>query len=128
MAALYIDHNVSRETSARLRQYGHAVLETRERGAVRAKDDEQLLIAASENWVLITHNRKDFELLHDAWRRWSTAWQVAPAHAGILLLPQEAPWTPEVLATEINRFLLSGIALTTELYRLKASGTWERRS
>lgn len=127
MAALYIDHNVSRETSARLRQSGHTVLETRERGAVRATDDEQLLIAASENWVLITHNRKDFELLHDAWRRWSAAWKIAPTHAGILVLPQEAPWTPAILATEIESFLLSGVALNTELYQLKTSGTWERR-
>jgi hypothetical protein len=48
----------------------------------------QLLNAAQRGLIFVTHNRTDFELLHDAWRLWSTVWNVPPAHAGILIIRQ----------------------------------------
>jgi len=88
VASLYLDHNVRRETANRLRAEGHDVLRTRELRAERANDDEQLLIAAERGRILLSHNRKGFELLHDAWQRWSAVWGVVAVPAGILVIPQ----------------------------------------
>lgn len=37
----------------------------------RASDDAHLSLAARSGWILVTHNAKDFILLHAAWRRWA---------------------------------------------------------
>lgn len=37
----------------------------------RASDDAHLSLTARSGWILVTHNAKDFILLHAAWRRWA---------------------------------------------------------
>ena len=55
--------------------------------------------------MLVSHNVEHFVLLHDAWRLWSQAWQAAPQHAGILVLPG---WPAVRVAQELDQFLRSG--------------------
>lgn len=127
MADLYLDHNVARQTAVLLRLHDHDVIQTARLGQARARDDEQLLTAASLRRTLITHDRRDFELLHDAWRRWSAAWQIDPPHFGILVIPQGESWSSAQAAGEVNRFLASGVPLANELYRWTEERGWVRR-
>ncbi len=123
---LYGDHNFARPAVEFLRGFGYDVVASREIAYERAFDDEQLIFAARHGRVLLTHNGDDFDLLHDAWRRWSLEWGVQRSHAGILVLPQE--WTHERKAREIDHFLRSGPALANQLFRWRIGTGWEMRA
>ncbi len=71
MAEFYLDHNVARELAEHLCHAGHAARTARDLGTERASDDAHLSLAARSGWILVTHNAKDFVLLHAAWHRWS---------------------------------------------------------
>lgn len=60
----YLDHDVDISLAARLRQWGHDVLTTKEAGHAEWSDEQQLAFAASEGRVFLTHNRRDFRRLH----------------------------------------------------------------
>lgn len=56
-----------------------------------------------EGRIFLTHNRKDFKLLHDAWLTWPSAFGVTfPPHPGILLLDASLP---ETLSRVVAAFL-----------------------
>ena len=82
---------------------GPDVLLASDLGMERATDDEQLLVAANLNRILVTCDRKDFILLHDAWHRWSAAWNVVAHHAGILVIPDL--WTRERATVELHAYV-----------------------
>ena len=126
MADLYADHNIALPLVRLLRNRHHAVIAARDIGLDHARDDLHLLTAAERGWVLVTHDKADFELLHDAWRRWSQAWQVGRQHAGILVVPH---WAPGQMAQEIDAFLQSGPPLANALYRRQSrpDGQWVLR-
>jgi hypothetical protein len=87
VADLYLDNDVSLDLAPLLRNAGHRVTATRDLAHFRAPDDAQLLTAARNNWVLVTYNRRDFAMLHDAWLTWPAAFgMMLPAHPGILAL------------------------------------------
>ena len=121
MAEIYADHNVAKEIIAGLRARRHVVTITTDLGLQRATDEVQF---AQREWLLITHNRKDFTLLHLAWRRWSREWAVNPQHHGILILPQTVAH-PNV-ALEVHRFLRRGLPLQNELYDWQPPDGWVR--
>lgn len=121
MPELYADHNISRVTKQLLRAARFAVHDTAGIGGARARDDAQLLIAAERSLVLLTHNRKDFELLHDAWLRWGVQQQ----HAGILIPPQE--WPPQRCAAAIASFLAAAPELANHLYTFDKGRGWVLR-
>jgi hypothetical protein len=127
VAALYTDHNVDQRIAIQLRHLGHYVVTAPMLGLQRAGDDEHLLAAAQHSWILVTHDWKDFSLLHDAWRRWAQAWRATPVpqHAGILVIPQ--PWPAPDAAQEIDRFIQSNPPLANVLYRHHRTRGWERR-
>jgi hypothetical protein len=91
----------------------------------RATDEHHLLFAALKGWTLVTNNAKDFILLHDAWHRWSKAWQVAPLHAGILVA--RADWNANRLAGEVNDFFARQLTIVNCLYTLDAAQGWVLR-
>lgn len=124
--SLHGDHNFARPAVELLRGLGYDVVASRELALDRAFDDEQLVFAARSGRVLLTHDIDDFELLHDAWRRWSVDWHVERHHAGILILPQE--WPHQRKAREIDAFLHTGPVLVNQLYRWKPSIGWEIRA
>jgi Domain of unknown function (DUF5615) len=128
VAEFYFDHNISVEIAELLRLSGHVAVTADELGLSRATDDVHLLVAADRGAILVTHNRKDFELLHDAWRRWSAAWGVAPVHGGILILAQLNPtWVPR-MAQAIASFIESNPALATALYTWHPVRGWQPRA
>lgn len=61
---LYLDEDVSVLVAKLLRARGYDVLTTREAGNLHASDGEQLQFAVSQERVLMTHNREDFERLY----------------------------------------------------------------
>jgi predicted nuclease of predicted toxin-antitoxin system len=73
VAAFFLDHNVSLRVAEFLRQRGHTARTAREMRLEGVGDEEILLTAATREWTVVTHNTKDFRLLHDAWHRWSGA-------------------------------------------------------
>ncbi len=125
MASFYLDHNVGREVAAYLRFAGHDVRTAREIRTERAGDDEHLAIAYQNGWIFITHNIDDFELLHDAWRRWSRLWGVSVLHPGILVL--EPGLDEGQIATLIDQQFRSGVTIAGELHMWRPRRGWRRR-
>ena len=91
----------------------------------RARDQRVLLASAQTGRTVVTHNRKDFRLLHDAWRDWSAAWGVVAQHSGILIVAEvPAP----VLAEELDRFLAGGPTVENQLYEWGRISGWRQRA
>lgn len=128
MADFYLDHNVSAEIANVLRETDHTAVTADELGLDDITDDAHLLIAAERREIFVTHNRKDFELLHDAWRRWSRAWGVARSHAGILIVAQlDRSWWARV-AAELAAFVESDPMLSNALYKWSPASGWRPRA
>jgi hypothetical protein len=103
LSDLYLDHNVSHGLVPLLLVSGHHTLTSRDISSERLPDDAQLLFAVRARRILVTHNRDDFRMLHDAWVSWPAAFGVAlPPHPGILVLDTGSA---EALAPVIISFL-----------------------
>jgi predicted nuclease of predicted toxin-antitoxin system len=76
--ALYLDEDVDVLVADLLRARGFDVLTTRDAGR-HATDAEQLAFAVAEQRALLTHNRADFEALHQ------TYLSSGQHHSGILI-------------------------------------------
>lgn len=126
MAAFYLDHNVAFGIAQFLQARGHRATTARSIGLDTARDDEHFLKAAEQGWILVTHDWHDFFLLHDAWLRWSAAWQVNAEHSGILTIPQHGLSFARA-AEELSAFVALGLPLVNELYRLRLPRAWYRR-
>ncbi len=92
-----------------------------------AHDERILLAGATRELSVVTHNVKDFRLLHDAWLVWSWTWRVEPIHAGILLIPDNHQWSPEQAAQEIDTLTIQGVVLQNALYEWQPRDGWHRR-
>ena len=88
LAILYLDEDVSHHIGTRLEITGHTIYTTYQQGRAETSDGGQLLYAATYVWTIVSHNREDFELLHDAWLRWTQAWSLSSQHPGILVISQ----------------------------------------
>jgi len=122
---LYLDHNISRLLAEQLRDAGYRVVTTRASGMDEAGDERQLLFAATQRWVFLTHDIKDYYLVHDAWLLWSAAWGVTPAHPGILIIPNGV--APAFMAREVDAFLAQRLPLHNTLHEWKIDGGFRRR-
>ncbi|HLY66059.1 MAG TPA: DUF5615 family PIN-like protein [Chloroflexota bacterium] len=119
MASFYLDHDVYQTLPAILKPLGHDAVTSLQLGQATARDPRQLLTAARQDRVLVTHNRKDYELLHEAWALWP-----APLdHAGILIIPQQR-WTVTQTAENIDGFIQLGQPLVNQLYLWTPSQGW----
>lgn len=105
MTSFYADHNISLRLVQFMRVSGYDITFAREQGLERAHDPAQLLHAATHDRVLLTHNERDFLLLHDARTLWSRAWEIAPSHAGVIVLPQQENWSSQQAVREIEAIL-----------------------
>ena len=115
MAGFYLDEDVSESVSRELVRRGIDVRHARrEPGMQGATDPTQLLVAVRDGRCMVTHNRKDFFLLHDAWRRWTGDFGLTLPHAGIVLLPQrvDAIAVADALALLVDKDTI----FTNELY------------
>jgi hypothetical protein len=115
LAELYIDSNVALEVAEFLRAAGHTTVTARELRREGNSDDEHLLVASQHGRIFLTHNERDFILLHDAWQRWSAAW----GRYGI-------DWEPEEVSQAVIACLQRCSPIAGQLFRRKETG-WERR-
>lgn len=120
MVAFYLDNDVSVRLGQMLHADGHIVTHTKHRGLQRAHDEAQLATAVELDATLITHNYKDFLLLHRAWELWRSRWSIAEMHPGILVLPQGID---AVLKSHIDHLLERGRPGHSIIYRFRG-GTW----
>ncbi|MBI2761352.1 MAG: DUF5615 family PIN-like protein [Chloroflexi bacterium] len=127
MAAFYLDHNVSVQIAYRLQAAGHTVTTAHQLGLSRGRDEVHFLLAAQRGWTLITYNRKDFVLLHDAWLLWSASWGVTPTHAGVLVSAQRNTVPHDLMAAEIDSLVQSNAPLLNQLYEWRPASRWNRR-
>ncbi len=122
----YVDENVAVGVETALRIHGHIVTSTYDARRTGATDGSQLLYAAIHNWVLLTHNRKDFYLLHDAWLLWRHHWGIRPTHAGIIVIEQPLGVPNTALAETVHRFVTARAEpLTGELVSWRRDVGWE---
>lgn len=80
------------------------------------------MLAYQHGWIFVTHNIGDFELLHDAWLRWSELWNVTAPHPGILALAAGPP--PDHLASLIEERLASTISIEGQLWIWRSNHGW----
>ena len=123
-ARFYVDNDVPRDKIDLLSGAGHDAVHSRSVFAVDPGDDRHLLEATQQNRILVTHNRGDYNLLHDAWRRWTQDWGVSVRHFGILVLPQS---NAAELFHLIDVFLSQNLPIHNELYDYRNRGGWVRR-
>lgn len=127
MAALYFDENIALELAPLLRQRRHSVTSTAEERRLGAPDPHQLLYAAERNWTFLTHNRRDFRLLHTAWLLWSDAWHSPRQHSGILIVEQLRWRSLTDLARLIHDFVTdSDVDLANALFDWRPATGWGR--
>jgi hypothetical protein len=127
MAAIYIDEDVSKSFLQLLGGYGHTVQHARTTpGMTSVTDGKQLTFAIHHASVLLTHNGKDFHLLHDAWRRWTDMWQLSVSHEGILLIPQHVD--KAIIARAVHDRITGSGALSNEFYEWTAHQGWQHIS
>jgi hypothetical protein len=121
----YLDNDIPVDIKDHLRNRGHGATTTRDLGLWRAKDAQQVLVADENGWTLVTHNAADFVLLHEAWLLWTTAWESARRHSGILIIPQNR-WLPDEAARNIHHLVAEEISLANALYRWWPKSGWLR--
>jgi len=93
-------------------------------GLDRAEDPEVLAWAARHQHVVVTHNADDFEMLHLAWRLWSTEWAVEAIHAGIVVVRQSPDWSLERTSRELDHLVRKQGPLTNQYYRFRLPDGW----
>ena len=84
---VYLDENVSVVVAEMLRAAGFRAQTTVEAGLLGASDEEQLAFACAHRMVFLTHNRADFEALHDRYM------EEGREHWGIIIAGQRSPRT-----------------------------------
>lgn len=126
MAYFYLDNDVATRVADELRTLGHHAVTTRSLHRGHTRDEQQLLFAAQQGWIVVTHNAKDFILLHDAWQLWANAWQVPAQHAGIMIPPHGSTWPATKIALELHRLLQIGQMITNQLFEWYQT-TWVQR-
>lgn len=131
MARVYLDEGVSSITDTRLVRLGDDVVDARSIVRHGTSDHHHLAVATLLNRVLVTYNRDDFELLHNAWRDWLDRFGHQPsAHGGILVVPQPPAMLPDIAADLIHSFLNDPDIgpLANRLFILAIDDGWEEIS
>lgn len=126
MADFFLDNNVAVDLAVRLRHLGHTAVTARDHGTPHANDNEHLLTAALNGWILVTHDRKDFIELHRAWCNWLRQFGVSVTHSGILVIPQVPPPQRDRLAREIDTLVRRQAVLENTLHTWSPAGGWRR--
>ena len=121
MAALHLDNDIPIALASYLTEQGHTVVTALALGMTAAPDEQHLLAAANAGRMLVSHNWKDYRLLHAAWLTWSRAWGITQDHAGILV-PAQA--SLQLLGPAIGSFLAEDHPLTNRLWRWTSTAGW----
>jgi predicted nuclease of predicted toxin-antitoxin system len=105
---LYLDENMAIQLAALLAHRGFCATTARTAGLLGADDPTQLSYASAHGYCLVTHNRRDFEQLHQHFLA------VGQAHAGIIIASVHNVYT---LAERLVRLLntLTADEMTNQL-------------
>jgi hypothetical protein len=103
----YLDEDVAVALTRMLQELGRVATHTHAEAMDRSRDYQQLLHAATHSWVLVTHNARDFRLLHGAWLTWAHEWGISHRHSGILIVEQLPPPRHSEIAQAIDAFMRS---------------------
>src|SRR3954447_18236241 len=97
---LYLDQDVPVQLAGMLRAQGVDVLTTLEAGALGQDDPDQLAMAIAADRVMVTHNRDDFEDLHEEYLGEDRS------HSGIIIAAQRRHLgvTRDRIVDLLNRF------------------------
>jgi hypothetical protein len=126
MPILYLDEDMKIEVADLLIAPDRSVRTTRGEGRLRAGDPFQLLYAAERDWTLVTCNREDYHLIHDAWLLWAHHWGLTRMHAGILTLDQ-GHFTETIVAAVDSFFGGDFSPLRNTVYDWSArDGVWRK--
>lgn len=104
---IYLDEDVRPLLAEILRRRGYDVVSCIERKIFGLSDEEQLTIAIKDKRAILTHNIKDFVLLHKKWES---------LHYGIILSEQ-------IYFSILLRRMLRFLAITTP-EKVKGSLIW----
>lgn len=127
MAAFYLDEDVSEDLVPLLAQRGHFVATTTGERRKGIPDPRQLLYAVTSGWTLVTYNRGDYELLHDAWLMWAHEWGVRRMHHGILSVQPVPKGEVERIASAIHNLVHEpDVRLANSLYNWGQISGWRR--
>jgi len=127
MASFYCDEDIRVEVADFLIQTGHRAWTTVGERRLGAWDSDQLRYASDYGWTLITHNRRDFHTLHDAWSQWSPFWREQRSHGGMLILDQGYP--AQITIAAIQTLLTTpplSLAGHTYDWFARGGGVWEQ--
>jgi hypothetical protein len=132
--AFALDEDVSHDLAVLLRLRGLNAKSAKELGRLRLTDSQVLLRAVEDRQTLITHNGKDFLLLHEALLTWGRRWEREivrqterelhlPRHAGIAIIPHGQP---QHLAAILEEFAARSAGLLDDrLFIWSAIVGWE---
>ncbi len=121
MADFHIDEDVPVALAQEPIALGHTALTARDLYLTGALDAVHMQQAAFNKRILVTHNKRDFRTLHQAW----TTWFTSRPHAGILVMKQHIIFAPQ-MAHDINAFLTAGRDMANRIYEWKRGGRWEQ--
>lgn len=138
MAAFYLDEDTPESLAQTLLDYDHTVATTTSANRKGSKDYEQLWFAAAQGAILLTLNRKDYTLLHGAWKHWG----VDRPHAGIIILHAMDAIELRPIAEDIDTFVRNPLTyfpmqtiagetswnadtVINHLFRRRKNGTWD---
>lgn len=125
MAKFYLDEDVTRLITTDLRALGHDAASTDELGRKGQTDPKQLWFAATERRILVTCNRRDLVLLHEAWVVWQMpGGGTRPTHEGLLVIPNAGGALASAHADSIHRLLERDTDLRNRLLLLQPDGRW----
>lgn len=125
MRPAYVDEDVAKAGSRLLSALGHDSMHTEESGNKGQTDVQQLVFAVDHHRLFITANRRDFEVLHEAWLACARLWSVTGRlHDGILIVPNGREIGSEPLAAAIDTFLRAVDSTENRLFVMDRSGSW----
>jgi uncharacterized protein (DUF433 family) len=127
VAELYSDRDIGFGTVVASRSLGHTVVTTRDLRFEYVTDDVQLLTAVSCSRIPVTQNRRDYVLLHRAWRSRADSFHIPLLHSGILVVPQQT-WPFPLEAAIIDWFIRTVPPLANEMYVCDRDGRWSSAS
>jgi hypothetical protein len=123
----YLDENVSDRLVPALHDLGYDAVTTTQLGTKGATDPQQLLTATRLGRVVVTHNSRDFRMLHEALRLWAELWNLVGVtrHAGILMIEAESGMKAAAMARVLVALAQAEADFTDRLFAWNGRTGWQ---
>jgi predicted nuclease of predicted toxin-antitoxin system len=113
--ALYLDEDVAVQLARALQQRGIDVRTTQNAGMAQSSDEQQVAFAAEQRRAILTHNKRDFILIHQKYL------EQGDKHSGIIVADQDK------LGSLVRRVSKLWFSVSAEKMknRLEFLGSWQ---